>query len=155
MLLLRPGKQHVIGGWQDAMYFAIELSYMYVYTYILICAQASWLRSLGVVVKLLSTASLQPQTLRARVKEEQRRRQEQRDAEKKQARRVALRQRWADLQRLARNTHYGYVLHATFRAEKGVRPITLWTPPPSQAAILAVAVASVLALRTIGFSLLL
>ncbi|KAL8448255.1 hypothetical protein Emag_004023 [Eimeria magna] len=52
-------------------------------------------------------ASMHVQTLKARAKEEQKRRQEQRDAEKKQARRAALLQRWADLQRLARSTHDG------------------------------------------------
>ncbi|KAL8275980.1 hypothetical protein Esti_000096 [Eimeria stiedai] len=62
-------------------------------------------------------ASMHVQTLKARAKEEQKRRQEHRDAEKKQARRAALLQRWADLQRLARSTHDGPRFHHPSREE--------------------------------------
>ncbi|KAL8435786.1 hypothetical protein ACSSS7_002163 [Eimeria intestinalis] len=61
--------------------------------------------------------SMNVQTLKARAKEEQKRRQEHRDAEKKQARRAALLQRWADLQRLARSTHDGPRFHHPSREE--------------------------------------
>ncbi|KAL8427588.1 hypothetical protein Efla_005763 [Eimeria flavescens] len=61
-------------------------------------------------------AALQ-ETLRARAKEEQKRRQEHRDAEKKQARHAALLQRWSDVQRLARTTHDGPRFHHPSREE--------------------------------------
>ncbi|KAL8449026.1 hypothetical protein Emed_003378 [Eimeria media] len=75
------------------------------------------LRLRGEMLLAALSASQDSMTLKARAKEEQKRRQEHRDAEKKQARRAALLQRWADLQRLARSTHDGPRFHHPSREE--------------------------------------